>query len=86
MGTLASSGPPFRQRRSLGTPVESLRSIHARVAALARHRAPNDPEVAGAREQLALCRDQTNARRALNGMSPDDRARFLASFEGAPSV
>lgn len=65
--------------------MDSLRPIHARVAALSRHRAPNDPEVADARQQLVACRDETRARRALNAMSPEARKRLLASLEGTPA-
>jgi hypothetical protein len=60
--------------------------VHARVAALARHRQPDDPDVVTARAQLAVCREETTARRALGSLPPEARARFLASLQGATSV
>lgn len=41
--------------------MDSLRTTHARVAALSRYRRPDDPEVVAARAELALCKEQTEA-------------------------
>lgn len=59
-----AAGRPFIQEPDLGTPVESLSSIHARVAALSRHRSPEDPEVAAARAALVRCKKQTHELRS----------------------
>jgi hypothetical protein len=57
--------------------VESLRSTHARVAALIRHRGQNDPEVAAAREELRQCKDATRTIRARVGSLPPARFEQL---------
>lgn len=50
--------------------MDSLRSIHARVAALARYRKPTDPEFISAREELASCLARTRALRTRLGSVP----------------
>jgi len=50
--------------------MDSLRSIHARVAALSRFRAPDDPELAACRDELARCKEQTSVIRARIGSVP----------------
>lgn len=56
--------------------MDSLRSTHARVAALARYRRPDDPEMVAARAELALCKEQTEAVR--------ERIRSLPAERWAP--
>lgn len=51
--------------------MQSLRSTHARVAALARRRAPDDPELVQAREELARCLEVTRSLRVrIGSLSP----------------
>jgi len=58
--------------------VESLRSTHARVAALVRHRGPDDPAVIAARVELAQHLAETQTIRArLDGLTPEARQRLL---------
>ncbi|WP_406263592.1 hypothetical protein OIA45_49145 (plasmid) [Streptomyces chartreusis] len=64
--------------------MDSLRSLHARLAALTRHRAPNDPELVATREELARCKAQTRELRArIGGMSPSKCAQLLTTSERA---
>lgn len=59
--------------------MDSLRSTHARLAALVRHRGPDDPEVDAARAELALHLSETRRiRDRLDSLTPDDRGRLLA--------
>lgn len=63
--------------------MDSLRSTHARVAALARYRSPDDPEVALAREELARCKEKTRVLRARIGSLPASACeQVLASLVG----
>lgn len=58
--------------------MDSLRTSHARVAALVRHRLPNDPELIEARRELARCLEQTRELRALvSTVSPTVLASLL---------
>lgn len=62
---------PVRQTELLGAAVDSLRTAHARVAALTRHRGPDDPDVERAREELESCKEQTRrVRERIGGLSP----------------
>lgn len=80
-GRSQDSGPPVRHPyERLGQPVNSLRSTHARVAALVRHRGPDDPAAAAARAELAQSRDVSRALRALETLSAEDCAQLLATF------
>jgi hypothetical protein len=64
--------------------MDSLRSIHARVAALSRFRSPDDPDVAKAREDLARCKEETRVLRArIGSLPPSACAQLLTSPERA---
>lgn len=74
------------RRTVQGVPVESLRSTHARVAALIRHRGPDDPEVAAAREQLAVCKAKAAAdRKRVRAVPIDVWAQVLTAVERTPT-
>lgn len=60
--------------------MESLRSTHARVAALCRYRDPDDPEVVAARAELERCKEQIGTARArISSAPPADWAQLLPS-------
>lgn len=59
--------------------MDSLRSIHARVAALARYRRPDDPEVVVARAELARCLEETRVLRVKLGSLPPQACAGLLS-------
>ena len=62
-------------------PVASWRSHRARVGALSRDRAPDDPDLAAARRDLTTSRLEDHVRRALTGEhppTPEQRARIAA--------
>ena len=61
--------------------MDSVTTSRARVAALTRHRAPADPDIAQARKMLARTRDTERARRALSQLPPEDRAQLLDLIE-----
>lgn len=63
----------------------SVRSSHARVAALVRHRGPDDPAAQAARKELTQRRDVSRALKALETLSPEDSQELLATWQGAPS-
>jgi hypothetical protein len=62
-------------------PVDSVTTSRARVAALTRHRALDDPDIAEARKMLVRTRDTERARRALSQLAPEDRAQLLDLME-----
>lgn len=71
---------------ALGTPVESLRSMHARVAALARYRTPDDPEFVAARAELERCKEQADVvREGVSNLPPDLWAQLLPKLGKAPA-
>jgi len=58
--------------------VDSIRSTHARLAALVRHRGEHDPEVAAARQALELARTEGHDIRLRVGSLPaSERHRLL---------
>lgn len=64
--------------------MESLRSTHARLAALVRHRAPDDPEVTAARAELERCKEQTRAvRTRISSVPPTVFEQLLTKHERA---
>ena len=66
--------------------MDSLRTIHARVAALTRFRPPDDAELAAAREELARCLEQTRDLRArVSHIPPGICEQFLPPVERAPA-
>lgn len=71
------------QRLTPGAPVDSLRSTHARVAALSRFRPADDSELTAARSELAACKDQTRALRArISSLPPETCAQLLSTLGG----
>lgn len=60
--------------------MDSLRSTHARLAALVRHRGDDDPTVKAARLQLARYRDDAEAIRSALGALPPDALRLLTAM------
>lgn len=50
--------------------MDSLRTTHARLAALLRYRDESDPDVIAARADLERCREQTNRARARISHTP----------------
>jgi hypothetical protein len=66
--------------------MDSLRSIHARVAALSRFRSPNDPELNATREELARCLEENRALRTrISSLPPGLCAQVLPAKEEARS-
>lgn len=64
--------------------MDSLRTVHARVAALSRRRAPDDPDLAAARKELALCKARTRELRArVSSLPPAACAKLLPKAQGA---
>src|SRR5688500_16387964 len=68
-----------------GTPVESITTLHARVAALARFRPADDPELVDCRRQLQrLTANADTLRSRIRTLPPD--AWTLDSVSEAASV
>jgi hypothetical protein len=66
--------------------VDSLRTLHARVAALSRHRHPGDPDIAAARAELERCKEANHALRVrISSLSPTVCAQLLPQPERAPT-
>ncbi|MFF2168152.1 hypothetical protein ACFVWP_46980 [Streptomyces sp. NPDC058175] len=60
--------------------MDSLRSTHARVAALLRYRDPDDPEVVAARAELERRKEQADyVREGISNLPPDMWAQLLPS-------